>query len=172
MRAREPIGLPSNAPQLHEEAAVLNDVDARSSERLRRLVVPDPRLKPHRLRPLRDDVIDVCGDVAGSAKDIHQVDVPRDVGDASVDALPEDLRDVGIVHRDWDDVVAGTLRVLGHVEGGLSRLGRLDAEYGDSPRLGEDPTNACVVLYEMGAPLGGSWRSHNVESSGSGRPAS
>jgi hypothetical protein len=73
-------------------------------------------LKPHRLRPLGDDVVDVSRDVARATEDVDEVDVARDVGDAAVDALAEDLGDVGVIHGHGDDVAARALCVLRDVE--------------------------------------------------------
>ena len=68
------------ALQLHQQAAVLDDVDAGAREPLRRRVVADAELEPDRRRLLGDDVVDVRVDVPRAAEDVDHVHVARHVG--------------------------------------------------------------------------------------------
>ena len=91
--------LQSHSHQLHLQAAILNDVDARSREPLGGFIVSDPKLHPHRARALGDDVVDVWRHMLRSPEDVHDVDVAGDVDQAPIDTLAEDLGDVRVVDR-------------------------------------------------------------------------
>src|SRR6185312_13680714 len=124
---------------LDHDAAILNDLDAGALELLREFVVPNPELEPHEFRLLREDVVHVRHEVPRAAKDVHQVDVPRNVGELAIDPLPEDLRDLRVVDRHGHDLETCILQVLGHVKSRLRRLRfGLDAEHGDAARALEE----------------------------------
>ncbi len=91
----------------------------------------------------------MCRDVARAAEDVDEINVAGYVGDLPIHVLPENLRDVRVVDRHRHNFVARLLRVLGNVEGRLSRLGRLDAEHGDATGLRQDTPNARGVLDQM-----------------------
>src|SRR3954452_14763711 len=85
--------------QLHQQAAVLHDVDAGAGEALGGGGVADSELEPDRPWALGDDVVHVGGDVAGAAEDVHHVHRALDLGDGAVDALAEDLGGLRVVDR-------------------------------------------------------------------------
>jgi hypothetical protein len=96
-------------PVLDEQAAVLHHVDARGDQLPGRLVVADPQLEPHRLRPLRDDVVEVRRDVLWAAEDVHQVHHFRNVFEPGECLLPQDL---GFVRIHRNDPVTLFLKVF------------------------------------------------------------
>src|SRR6185503_6612508 len=126
--------LPTYVPQFHHETPILHHVDARAGEPLGDGVVADAELHPDGRRARGQYVVHVRGNVATSPEDIHHVDVTRNRGERSEHGLAEDLRDGRIVDGHGHDLVAGVLRVLGHVVRRLTGLGDLDAEHRDAMR--------------------------------------
>ena len=101
---------------------------------------------------LGDDVVDVRRNVVAAPKDVHHVDVARNVGDAAIDALAHDLGDVRIVDRHRHDLHARLVRVFGNEVRRLVRIG-LHAEHGDAMRVADDAPNPVVVVDEMTPPV-------------------
>src|SRR5918995_7548730 len=81
------------------QAAILHDLNAGASKRLRGWVVANAGLKPHSLRLLRQNIVYMTVDIRGATKDIDQIDFPRNIHQATIDRPPKDLCDLGVVDR-------------------------------------------------------------------------
>jgi lysine 6-dehydrogenase len=145
--------------ELDLEAPVLHDVDPSAREPFGCRRVRNTGLHPHRARTLREDVLDVLFDVFRPAKYVHEIDVAGDVHQPAIDRLTEDVRDLGIVDRNGNDLEAGALRVVGHEECGpvAARFG-LDAQHGDAMDTFEQRAQLVWRIEEMGAPVMGGLR--------------
>lgn len=77
----------------------------------------------------------MSGNILGTAKDVHQIDLDRYVDQLAVDLFPKDMGHLRVVNRDWNDVETGGLKITGNIEGRLVclRLG-LDPKHGDGGR--------------------------------------
>ena len=104
---------------------------------------------------LRDDVVDMRRNVLGAPEHVHDVNVARDVDQASIDWLPENLGDVGIVDRNRYDLEAGFLGVDRYEVRGLigPRLG-FDTENGNSVTLAKECADLVRRLDEARSPIG------------------
>ena len=69
----------------------MDDLNPRVTQPPRGGVVANAELKPHVLRPLGDDVVDVLIDVGRSAEHVDHVDIARDVRQLAIDFFAEDL---------------------------------------------------------------------------------
>src|SRR5215470_1253234 len=96
--------LPSQAAMLHHQAAILDHLNPRLSQPLRRNVISDAELKPHGLGTLGDDVIDVHLDVLRPPKNLDQVQLARHIDESTVHRSAENLLDLGEINRDRDDL--------------------------------------------------------------------
>ena len=93
-------------------------------------------------------------DVVRTSKHIHHIDGAADFGELAKDRFAEDLRDIGVVNGNGDDVVAGGRHMRGDVERGLIgvRL-RLDAEDGDRLGVADRVDDSGDVVDQVASPL-------------------
>jgi hypothetical protein len=126
--------------ELDQQAPILHYIYPGLGQPLSRLVVPDPQLHPHRprRRSLGQDVVDVRRHILRSTEYVDNVDGTGDIGDSAIDRLTENLRDLGEIHRDGNDLEPRVLRVFRHVVRRRSGFGRLDAEDGHPVRDAEE----------------------------------
>ena len=99
----------------HEKAGVLDHEEPGGLRFCYGLGVGDALLEPEAFGADGDGGIGYGRDVFDAAEDVDDVDRDRDVFEASVGFLAEDL---GFVRVHRDDLVAGTLEVGGHLMGG------------------------------------------------------
>src|SRR5438105_14997697 len=97
----------TNAAVLDHQASILNHANSRPRKLLRGGIIANAELEPNVFWLHREDVIDVRRDVVRTSKHIHHVDRSADFGELAKDRFPEDLRDIGVVNGNGDDVVAG-----------------------------------------------------------------
>ena len=120
----------------NHQTAILHDLNAGASERLRGSVVANARLKPYGFRFLRQNIVYVAVDILRAAEDVNEIDLPRNVNQAPIDGRPKDLSDFGVIDRNRNNIEAGSKQILGHVHRRLTGLRVcLDTQNGDSTGL-------------------------------------
>ena len=74
----------------------------------------------------------MSGNILGTAKDVHQIDLDGYLDQLAVDLLPKDMGRLRVINGDWNDFEAGGLKITGNIEGRLAclRLG-FDPKHGD-----------------------------------------
>ena len=97
--------------------------------------------------PRGQRVVDDCGQVLASPEDVHEIDRTRDVLDAAIDLLPEDLLLAGI---DGDDLVAALEEVAGDAVRIPVRF-RGKAHDGDAAHALEQALDRLVVRVPEGS---------------------
>ena len=77
----------------------------------------------------------MSGNILGTAKDVHQIDVDRYIDQFAVDLLAKDMGYLREVNRDRNNLEAGGFKITGNIEGRLVCL-RLDFDpkHGDGCR--------------------------------------
>ena len=75
------------------------------------------------------------GNILGTAKDVHEIDLDRYLDQLAVDFLSKDMRHLRVINRDWNDLEAGGLKITGNIKGRLACLPlRFDPKHGDGCR--------------------------------------
>src|SRR5438874_1198952 len=140
----------SDLAVIDHQAAVLHDEDSGARERLRRPIVSNPALQPHRTRLFGEQVLEVAGDVARPAEDVDDVDLARHVDHLPIDLLAEDLDRFRVVDGYRHDLEPHLLQRLRHVVRGLPAgdLG-LDAEHRHATRLAQEAEQALLVVLDQ-----------------------
>ncbi len=147
------------------QASVLDHVDSRGDQSFGEHGVTDSRLQPHDFRSRGENVVHVRHQIFGPAEYIDEVHGFRDLGEPSVHSLPQDLRDVGVVHRHRNHTEARLHEVVGNEERGLVALRfGLDSEHGHHAQGPHDARDFGDVRQDAAASRGG-WhgREHGRE---------
>src|SRR4051812_28913641 len=85
--------------ELDHETAVLDDVDAGPRKALSGRVVANAELKPDGFRALGENVVEMSGNVAVTAKYVDKVHTAGNVDEAAVHTLTENLVDIRMIDR-------------------------------------------------------------------------
>ena len=118
---------------LNHQTAILHHLNTGASQPLRGRVVANAGLKPHGFRFLRQNIVYVAVDILRAAKDIDEIDFPRNVNQLPIDHGPKDLGDLGIIDRNRNNFEAGSKQILRHVNRRLTHLRFcLNTQNGDS----------------------------------------
>ena len=107
---------------IYHQATILHNSHSRFGQLFGDDRVADTQLHPNRLWFFRKQIIQMRRNVLRTAEDIHHVNIFRNVVDAPVNSFAENRSHIRVVNRDWDDLKAGGLHVLGNIEGGLIGL--------------------------------------------------
>ena len=77
----------------------------------------------------------MSGNILRTAKDVHEIDVDRNVDQFAVDLFPKDMGHSREVNGDWNNLETSRLKITGNIEGRLACL-RLDFDpkHGDGRR--------------------------------------
>ena len=126
---------------LHQQAAVLDHLDAGAREGLRGRLVADAELEPDHAGVRGQDVVDVRRDVARPAEDVDHVHRARHLAHRAVDGAVEDAGDLGIVDRHRHELDAGLIVVGPHIFG----IGRVEHDI-----LGLDDDRADELPFTLG----------------------
>jgi len=138
----------------NHQTAILDNLNTGASERLRGLVVANARLKPHGFRFLRQNIVYVAVDILRAAKDINQIDFPRNVNQAPIYRRTKDLCDLGVIDRNRNYFEAGSEQILRHVDRRLSGLRfRLDAQNGDSASVHDQLSDLRPTFNQIVFPV-------------------
>jgi hypothetical protein len=132
---------------LHEQAPILDDVDPGVGDPSSECIIADSKLQPHGARALGEDVERVPFEVLRAAEYIDDVDLTRNVDQASKHRLAEDGGHFGVVDGNGDDFEPDRVEIPGHVERRLAglRLG-LHAKDGDALGGGEEAVDPLHVF--------------------------
>ena len=136
---------------IHHDAAILDDFDPGFGECFGHGIVVNSGLQPNRLRHLRQDIFNVRRNIFRSSKDVHEIDIDRNINEAAKDLLPEYVCRFRVIDRHGNDLKAGVLQVTGDIEGWLVCLGLgLDTEHRDGPCFVQQRPNVGTVLNYVG----------------------
>ena len=71
------------------KTAILNDFDAGFRKCFGCRIVTNPGLQPYCLRHLRQNIFNVSRNILGTAKDVHEINIDRNVSKPPIDRLVE-----------------------------------------------------------------------------------
>jgi len=101
---------------LHQNAPVLNHLNASLRELFGDHVVPNAELEPNRPWLFGEDIGDVLFHVGRPSKHIDEVDRSLDRGERTNHRLTQNRRHLRVVNWDGNDLEAGILKILRHRE--------------------------------------------------------
>jgi len=136
---------------LHEQTAVLHDVDSCGRQPVGDLFVANAELQPHGAWSFGEDIVYMSGHVSRAAKHVHDIEVSGDVDESAVNPLTENDRHLGVIDGDGDDLEPDGEKVLRDRERGLSLL-RLGLDPQDSNALGPRQESVDVGVGVEAAP--------------------